>query len=429
MIIHVGNSYSRIEGMSPKFETLLRKELSYTTGSMFSGFGFKRKTLLDKQGRFPTGLLDRVISFVYARPEGDTECITITSTRKRPTELHITSPAMKVVPYMAQTDAVNAAIEQLRGIIAMPTGTGKSVVIGLIASRLRVKTLVIVPTLEIKKQLSDVLKGHINVTVMNIDSPKLKNMTDFDCLIIDEAHHVAAKTYQKLNKTAWTGVYYRFFMTATPFRNDKEEDLLFESIAGKIIYKLDYHEAIKNNYIVPVESYYLDVPKQDTDAYSYMEVYKQLVVRNKIRNNIIANLITNLHSTQKSTLCLVKEVAHGKILSELTGIPFASGEDDDSRKWIQRFNSKQISVLIGTTGLLGEGIDTKPCEYVILAGLGKARSNLMQQIGRGVRRFEGKESCKVVLFKDTSHKFLLRHFRIQSKLLEVEYGAKPVRLE
>lgn len=433
--ISIGNSYSRVTGLTVKQEKELREILSYTVGgrnAYFSKYGPRRQSLLAKRGEFPTGLLDRVYDYLVEFS------VSHTSGRPRYPRASYASwhpLSLPIKPYDAQIHAINAVKQYHRGILSMPTGTGKSFVIAMIIDCLRVKTLVIVPTLEIKKQLTKTLselfhysdKKHI--TIENIDSRNLKNAKNYDCLIIDEAHHSASKTYRKLNKTAWNNIYYRYFLSATAFRNDPEEQILFESIAGEIIYKLSYRDAIKDSYIVPVEAYYLECPKQETDAFTYAEVYSNLVVHNNPRNKIICNLLERLKNNSVYTLCLVKEVAHGKILSKLTGIPFVNGEDEASREYIRQFNEGKIRSLIGTEGIIGEGIDTKPCEYVVIAGLGKAKSSFMQKCGRGVRKYPGKESCKVILFRDKSHKFLTRHFNEQRKILIDEYGVKPVKLE
>lgn len=392
--------------------------LSYTENakSAYFGKGYARhKSLLSKTGEFPTGLLHHITCKIDQ----------IVDKRIKPLDKFSTLPELKDA-YSWQRRALVNSCAKARGIITAPTGTGKSRVISMICSRFN-KILVIVPTLEIKKQLSDILKRP-GITVENIDSKALNSLKDFDCLIIDEAHHVASKTYHKLNKKVWTGIYHRYFLTATPFRNDVEEQLLFESIAGEIIYKLDYIEAISKGYIVPIEAYYIEMPKRPTEAYTWSQVYSEHVVNDISRNREIIDILTKLHSAGKSTLCLVKEVKHGKILSEITGLPFVSGADDDSRKYIRQFNTGQISVLIGTTGVLGEGVDTKPCEYIIIAGLGKAKSQFMQQVGRAVRTYPGKESAKVILIQDKSHKFLSRHFREQCAIMELEYGVTPIKL-
>ncbi len=430
--ITIDNSYSRITGLTVSEEKKLRTTLSYAVGgssAFFSGYGPKKRSLLDKKGYFPTGLLHRVKKYLNENLLPADKVIN----RIKPTLMPSYTINQKITPYPSQLSAVTAAVNSHQGIITMPTGSGKSLVIALIAARLNVKTLVVVPSVEIKLQLTasllDALGPGHKVLVENIDSKKLLKITDIDCLIIDEAHHSAAKTYRNLNKTAWKGIYYRFFLTATPFRNDTEETLLFESIAGKVIYQLSYKDAVKAGHIVPIEAYYIEVPKQETDAYTWAEVYKELVVDNTIRNTIICNLLTKLHTASISALCLTKEVRHGKILSDILGLPFVSGEDDDSRKYIGRFNKARIKVLIATTGILGEGVDSKPAEYVVIAGLGKAKSALMQQIGRVLRTYPGKETGKVILIKDRSHRFCARHFNEQCKILLTEYGIKPIKLD
>lgn len=428
--ITVDNSYSQITGLQPDAFNALRKALSYgpdPQAAYYTGGFPKLKYLMDKRGNFPTGLLYRVKAFVGRQN------VQIKDRRAQPTAQPPGMLKMIYSPYKDQTQAVDMAENFHTGIISMPTGSGKSLVIALIAARLNLRTLVIVPNLEIKTQLYvsfrvlgiDTNKVHIE----NIDSRSLTARTDYDCLIIDEAHHSAASTYQKLNKMAWKGIYYRFFLTATPFRNNNEEMLLFEGIAGKLIYELSYEKAVAKNYIVPVEAYYIEIPKQKTNAYSWQEVYKELVINHHPRNTLVASLLTSLQSAGMATLCLVKEIAHGQLLSALTGIPFANGQDEDSRQYIRHFNSGEIKSLIGTTGILGEGVDTKPCEYVVIAGLGKAKSAFMQQVGRAVRTYQNKESAKIVIIKDKSHKFLLRHFNSQCKILLEEYKTKPIKLE
>jgi superfamily II DNA or RNA helicase len=424
MTISVGNSYSKVEGMTSAQYKELRSILSYTEGDHFSRFGPVRKYLIDANGNFPTGLLGRILNLFPHTP-----CLPI---RVRPKTTAEFIRKQGHVPYPDQIAAASSAYDHHRGIVSMPTGSGKSVVISLIIQNCGVRTLVIVPSVEIKKQLSADLKqtfGSLkNITVENIDSKALLTAKDYDCLIIDEAHHVASKTYQNLNKKSWGGIYYRYMLTATPFRTVADEQLLFEAIAGDVIYRLSYKDAVTRGYIVPIDAYVLTIPKTPNDYYSWPEVYRHLVVENNIRNEIIAELVTSLVSAGQSTLLLVKEVRHGELLAELIGLPFANGQDEESRVLIPAFSSGKLTGLIATEGICAEGVDTKACEWVIIAGLGKAKSSLMQKIGRSVRRFEGKESGKVVICYDPSHKFTKSHYQAQVKVLKEEYNVEVIKL-
>lgn len=431
--ITIDNSFSQITGLDIPTFNRLRKLLSYdmdSSAKYFSANSFSTmRYLIDNKGNFPTGLLTTIEDFLTA----DKVVYFAKDLRKKPAVVPANTDPMPLTPYSSQSFACLRAIRANRGTISMPTGTGKSLVIALIAKQLNLATLIVVPNLEIKKQLQESLSALLpsaDITIENIDSSALQTTKKkFDVLMIDEAHHVAAKTYQKLNKGQWNGIYYRFFLTATPFRNNNEEELLLKSIAGEVVYRLTYRDAIAKGYIVPVEAYYLEMPKVKTDAHTWAEVYSELVVNNQARNEAIALLLLRLNKEGKSTLCLVKEIKHGTILSEMTNIPFANGQDEDTRVEITRFNKGKIKSLIGTSGILGEGVDTKPCEFVIIAGLGKAKSAFMQQVGRAVRTYPGKESAKVILIKDSSHKFTKAHFKSQCDVLLDEYKVIVDKIE
>lgn len=432
----MGNSYSRIVGLNQDQMKALRKELSYKLDYAAAAYipnpANHIKYCIDLKGNFASGLMHRVTAFIK-KHDLKVQYVATEPVFARPQlrrAFKLTTPV--VMPYHDQSKALEAIINSPRGIISLPTGTGKSMVIAMLLVELKLRTVIIVPTLELKQQLTESLKSQLTsmegVIIENTDSNALNDVSDYDCLIIDEAHHVAAKTYHKLNKSSWNHIPYRYMFTATPFRNNSEETLLFEGIAGQIIYELSYQDAVKAGYIVPIEAYYLEVPKSVVKGEVYAKVYSELVVNNESRNLMTATLLARLWSVGKSVLCLVKEIKHGEILSQLTGTPFANGADENSREFIKDFSTGRYKALIGTTGLVGEGVDTKPCEYVIIAGLGKARSAFLQQVGRSVRKYPDKDSAKVIIFKDDSHKWTRRHFNEQKKILLDYYGVEVIKL-
>lgn len=431
-----GNSYSKISGLTKDQLKDLRHELSYkvdfNTAKFIPNPANRVRYCVDLKGNFATGLLDRVQKFLLKNKIEswmDSRSLAQTEPVRLPRAF---KPDFNIIPYADQEKAVERLMEHRRSVCSMPTGTGKSHVITMLLKATQLKTLIIVPSLELKYQLTRTLSVAFTsmegITVENIDSSALMKATDYDCLIIDECHRSAAKTYRDLNKRSWSGIRWRYAFSATPFRNNPEEQLLYEGVAGSVVYELTYKDAVSKGYICPVEAYYYELPKIPVEGYTYAEVYSELVVNRVDRNELIARLLENLYIAKKYTLCLVKEIQHGEILSKLTGLPFVNGQDEDSRMWITLFTTGKLTCLIATEGLLSEGVDTKPCEYVIIAGGGKARSALMQKIGRGVRRYPGKESTTVILIKDPSHKFTLTHYKTQATIIEAEYGTKPLKL-
>ncbi len=403
--IEVDNSESKISGLSIEQHKTIKQVLSYFTAPPNSyiakQFGVKKVSLLTKTGVFPTGLLTKVVDSIPG--------CSIVDIRTRPRQ---NIPSIKMTeelkPYPEQLAIVASCIKHNRGIVSAVTGFGKSITMGILVNHLKLKTLIVVPNLELKKQLTQSFSEWFptldNITIENIDSSRLPKPVSYDCLIIDEAHHVAASTYRKLNKTVWKGIYHRYFFTATPYRSIKEEQMLFESIAGQVIHEVKHDLAVSKGYVVPLEAYYLDVPKTKTTGNTWAKVYSDLVVNNCDRNNLVAMLLNSLKSQKKYVLCLVKEIKHGEILADLTETYFANGQDDNSTDRIKEFSRGKLLSLIGTTGVLSEGVDTKPAEYIIIAGLGKSKPAFMQACGRGFRNWPGKTSCKILIFKDTGNK-------------------------
>ncbi len=425
----IGNSYSRVIGLNPSQEAAVRKALSYSVPDP-RGFNFRQTTryLIDKRGNFPTGLLGHLKK---ALDVGGGQ----TDTRVRPTSLRLDLACIKLPfePYNEQRRACSHALSHDRGTVVMPTGSGKSITMALLINQLQVRTLIVVPNLTLKRQLTESFLQYFgptpNIVIENIDSRRLKTLTDFDCLIVDEAHHSAARTYRELNKKAWNSIYYRFFFTATPFRGREEEQILMESISGDVIYTLDYKTAVASGMILPIEAYYIELPKIPIKGRTWPQVYKEAVTHRQDRNEIIGDIICNLWRENKATLCLVKEILHGEILTNHGAWGFANGKDENTAQMLEEFAEGERGILIGTTGVCGEGVDTKACEYVIIAGLGKSKPQFMQQAGRSLRKFPGKDSAKIILIKDKSHKFTIAHFNAQCKILREEYNVTPAKLE
>lgn len=437
--LRIDNSECQILGLSVAQTKELRNLLSYTTSAQnnfYSGGYSRRIYLIDAKSRFPTGLLYLVEGYLKEHKVQHT----INDVRMLPKARgDLFTLSMAYEPYPEQKAAAEACKTFKRGIVCAPTGVGKSAIAVLIIHKLQVPTLVVVPSLELKTQLTKSMvfafgqdkvgKGK-PIYVENVDALDYSEVqTGYDCVIIDEFHHSGAKTYQKLNKRSWSGIYYKIGLTATPFRSQDHEKLLLESVLSQIIYKIDYRTAVNKGYIVSMEAYYYELPKNKTEATTWAGVYSSLVVKNESRNNLIVHILDSLKSSGVSTICLVKEINHGETLKTLTNGYFAHGNNEDTPHLITLFNRGQLTTLIGTTGVIGEGIDTKPAEFVIIAGLGKSKNAFMQQVGRGFRKFDNKVSCKIIMFLDRSHKWTISHFKAQCKVLAEEYGVTPVKLE
>lgn len=453
----IGNSVSKIEGLGPKNFARVKKALSYPIDKRrryFSGkFHLDSISLLSKRGEFPAGLTYIVQRMLRKATHEVVDTRVCPSNARDSVYVTAIDTVAKVVtvsachkawfvrrdyePYPEQLAAVNTYHD--RGIIVAPTAYGKSIIGALLIDRFQVKTLVVVPSLLLKTQLTasyvewfgaDKVGPGRMIQVENVAALDPNAPARVDLILIDEFHHSGAASYRKLNKKAWKDVYFKFGLTATPFRSKSEERLLLEGVLSEVIYRISYAEAVAKGRVMPVEAYYVDVPNTvKCDSSSWRMVYNKLVVHNKDRNSLIQKLLERLKASDVATLCLVREIEHGEALAKAVGVPFANGQDAMARMRLLEFNLGEEKTMVGTVGVLGEGVDTKPAEWIILAGAGKSKNQLMQNIGRAMRVSKDKPSAKIIFLRDRGHKFLSRHFRECMRILAEEYGIKPIKLE
>ena len=148
------------------------------------------------------------------------------------------------------------------------TGVGKTITAATDAKAVGGRTLFLVNALKLASQAKDTFakvwpeatlgeytgsqkdmsQTVIFATVQSISKDLEKfSPTDFDYLIVDECHHAAANTYQKI----FTYFHPKFILglTATPERSDGEDMLeLFQNVA----HKMDLKTAVERGVLVPI---------------------------------------------------------------------------------------------------------------------------------------------------------------------------------
>lgn len=466
--MQIKNGESQIKGLTRDQHRKLWHELSYEVDTGRADYKTKivdgnrervripkmaRTSLLNKHGRFPSGLVNHVADFLTHTKvvfEIDDQRIA-PPLQSHADDFQIAQETF--VPLAWQGEAALAAVSAERGIVAAPTGTGKSIAACMIMYGFGVKTLIVVPSLTLKEQLTSTInwmfgsrtagplvkrKASYTVTVENIDALRTTDdLSGVDLLLLDEYHHSAAETYREHSVGLWKDIYYRIGLTATPFRSRNEEAMRMAAIVSDVVYQLPYSKAISDGLISPMEVYFVDAdrPSSRTEAYSdYHKAYRGLVVDNEAAISQIANISRTLYQGSKSALVLCRQIEHGNAIKEklwdeyAIDVPFAEGESDLKSHDIENFCKQVEPLLIGTVGVLGEGVDTKPAEYVVIAGAGKAKVQLMQNLGRGFRTFPGKKMCRIIIIRYTGNRWLEKHFEDTVEHIKTEYGldVKPL---
>ncbi len=164
-------------------------------------------------------------------------------------------PKLQFEPRTYQAEALDSWIRHTgRGVIILPTCAGKTVVALMALARLKLRTLIVVPTIELLYQWRDAVverlglpptavgavgDGHKEwrpITVITYASAAMPNapLDQIGLLICDEAHHLPSPSYATIATRSKAP--YRLGLTATPDRQDGATAALYE-LLGPVVYR------------------------------------------------------------------------------------------------------------------------------------------------------------------------------------------------
>lgn len=359
-----------------------------------------------------------------------------------------------------QQEAVDSAIECFNGtkngILVLPTGSGKSIIIASITEALGGKTLIFQPTKEILEQNLEKLKaigcnnvgvysasagkkyvGKITLATIGSVHKKPELFKDFDRIIIDECHKMDAKSKNIGNGEKSQKMYAKFItdlgvrvlgLTATPYRFRSKQHFktgapIAESwfitrtrpnIFKEIVHITQIKELFEAGYLCPLE-YDCDneynsafITKTSTgmgfnpDAllwYNQSLSMVQKVVDAVLKTDRKSYLIfTRLTQESKEVMRLLAN--EGIVCHEVS----AQTKPADRDRIIRDFKSGRIKHVVNV-GTLTTGFDYPELDCIILASPGQSVALYSQKIGRGIRIAPGKVSCLVVDLCDNVKRF------------------------
>ncbi len=329
------------------------------------------------------------------------------------------------------------ALEEMRAnnetiaLLYHATGTGKTVTAVMDAKRCAGRTLFLAHTQELVNQAAEtfgrlwpevsiglfmeaekqpgafVVCGSVQSVALHLDSFK---DNDFAYLIVDEAHHVAADTYQKV--LAYFKPAFTLGLTATPERTDDNKVIL--EIFKNTAHKLDIQTAVEIGELVPIRCIRIHTNIDLTKVRFNSVQYNIRDLESKIyvpeRNRLIVDTWLQMCRGRR-TVIFCASVRHAKQIAELfraAGVRAAAvsgGMKNTERKEFQaRFVKRQIEVLCACD-LLNEGWDCPEIEVLFMARPTMSKVLYTQQLGRGMRLFEGKESLMVFDFVDNASQY------------------------
>lgn len=242
---------------------------------------------------------------------------------------------------------------------------------------------------------------------------------DYGLVILDEAHHCPASTF--LQVISSLNPYYLYGLTATPYRRDKLEKLMFQTIGPEII-RIPVSEVEEVGGIIMPKVLYRTIRSKTVYGNNIQSILKDNIIPNAKRNGMIVGDILREATHGNYCIVLTDRRAHADILFDLiskgwskTGIATGNYTKKYITEQAELLNNKEITVLVCTFALLGEGFDVPFLNRAFVTMPFRAEGKVEQLVGRIQRTAPGKKDSIVYDYIDADIGVVQNQFYTKSK--------------
>jgi superfamily II DNA or RNA helicase/HKD family nuclease len=340
----------------------------------------------------------------------------------------------KITPNIMQEEALrNLNTIRLKGkkkaLLISATGTGKTYLSAFDAENLKINRLLFIvhreniarKSLESYKMIfgesktygifsgdeKDTKKDFIFSTIQTLskkENIERFNESYFDYIIIDESHRAGANSYQTI--FSYFKPKFLLGMTATPERSDGFD--IFKLFDYNIAYEIRLHKALEMEMLCPF--HYFGITDLSVNGREIEEKsdFSLLVERERIERIIEISKLYGTDSGIIHGLVFCSRTEEARNLSEgfnqrgyntiyLTG----SSTDQERSMSVDRLESVDTANkldYIFTVDIFNEGVDIPKVNQIILLRSTKSIIVFIQQIGRGLRKTDGKQYLTILDF-------------------------------
>ncbi len=233
----------------------------------------------------------------------------------------------------------------------------------------------------------------------------------YDFIVIDEAHHVMAKTYQPLLTYFQPDIL--LGMTATPERaDDYRNGSITQFFGNQISAEIRLADALNNRLLSPFK-YFGVTDSTDLrtvkwsggryDACELTKVYTENDRRTGVVLDAMQRYLPDAHQARAICFCVNRD--HARYMSakfQLAGLKSDYLVSNDytlknRRGLIKRLNEGLINYLF-VVDIFNEGVDIPNVDTVLFLRPTESLTIYLQQLGRGLRKAEGKDFVTVLDF-------------------------------
>ncbi|WP_080973763.1 DEAD/DEAH box helicase family protein [Ligilactobacillus salivarius] len=344
-------------------------------------------------------------------------------------------------------------LRETKGLIISATGTGKTYLAALDVKNYNPKRFLFVAHREqiLKKSLDSFHKvlggdkktnyGILSGNTKNTDAKylfatvqtlsKAENLNqfkrdEFDYILIDEAHHVGSKIYGKL--LDYFTPDFLLGMTATPERSDDKN--IYELFDYNVPYEIRLQEALEEEMLVPFHYIGVSDYTYNGEVIDDNTNLKYLVSEERVKYVVEQSKYYGYDGDVLHGLVFVSRKEEADEIAKLltkNGYPsqMLSGEDSQEQREqaIEKLKNGELTYLV-TVDIFNEGIDIPFINQVIMMRKTESVIVFVQQLGRGLRKAQGKEylieGLSTINFELVAKKRILKQLRGKKNLFTLE---------
>ena len=242
---------------------------------------------------------------------------------------------------------------------------------------------------------------------------------DYGLVILDESHHCPASTF--LQVIGSLNPFFLYGLTATAYRRDKLENLMFQTIGPEII-RIPVSEVEDVGGIIMPKVLYRTVNSKPIYGNNIQAILRDNIVPNSKRNGLIVGDVLREATAGNFCVVMTDRKAHAEILYELISVGWEKtgiATGNYSKKYVTEtaalLNNKEITVLVCTFALLGEGFDVPFLNRAFVTMPFRAEGKVEQLVGRIQRTAPGKNDSIVYDYIDVDIGVVQNQFYTKSK--------------